>query len=328
MGAAQAGIFPCSANSLSKWFPSTQRGLPSGLLASFMSIGGAAGAFLTGQLLEHLGWRWIFLLYVVPGVIWAVGFYLWFRDRPEEHPSVGARELEIIRGLNADASAPPAELRAPIPWGAILSSWPMWCICGQQFFRAAGYMFFASWFATYLQEVRKLSPAEAGFLTSLPLCAVVLGSPTGGLLSDWLLARTGSRRISRQGLSIVSLLACTVLVLVAYPIENVRLAAVVISLGSLCASLAGPCAYSLTMDMGGKHVTTVFSMMNMAGNVGAFLFPVVVPSLVRGTGEWDVVFTVFAGIYLAAAFCWMPFNPGGTIFERDTGRPTVEGDHQ
>src|SRR5207244_2500719 len=79
------------------------------------------------------------------------------------------------------------------PWLALFSSPALWCICGQQFFRAAGYMFFTSWFATYLQETRGVTIARSGFLNMLPLVAVVVAGMFGGALSDWLLKRTGSR---------------------------------------------------------------------------------------------------------------------------------------
>ena len=42
----------------------------------------------------------------------------------------------------------------------------------------------------------------------------------------------------------------------------------------------------ITIDMGGRHVAPVFSTMNMAGNLGAMLFPLAVPWFVRGAG-WD-----------------------------------------
>ena len=72
--------------------------------------------------------------------------------------------------------------------------------------------------------------------------------------------------------------------------------------------------------MGGRHVTTVFSTMNMAGNLGAFVFPIVVPRLVH-LGGWDGVYFLFVGIYVAAALCWLLLNPNGTIFDR----PKAEG---
>ena len=82
MGAAEAGIFPCATGTLARWFPSTRRAMVSGILGSFMGIGGALGAALTGWLLDWMDWRWMFLLYAVPGVLWAAWFAYWFRNRP------------------------------------------------------------------------------------------------------------------------------------------------------------------------------------------------------------------------------------------------------
>jgi ACS family glucarate transporter-like MFS transporter len=319
-GAAQAGIFPCATASIARWFPVTQRAVASGFLASFMSVGGALGAFFTGLLLEPLGWRWLFALYAVPGLLWAAGFYAWFRDRPQDHPAVNSGELAQL-----GPAPPPGPHAEPTPWGALIRSPALWWICGQQFFRAAGYIFFASWFATFLRETRGVGDVEAGLFTSLPLWGVVLGSPVGGIVSDWLLARTGSRRVGRQGLAAASMFVSAALILLSYRVSEVWGAVLLISLGSFCSSMAGPCTYAITIDMGGRHVAPVFSVMNMAGNIGATVFPMVVPWFVRTTGSWDFMLLLFAGIHAAAAFCWLMLDPRGTIFD---SRPTETQRHR
>lgn len=313
MGAAEAGIFPCAASTLAAWFLSTRRAFVSGVLGSFMGIGGALGAALTGVLLGIIDWRWMFVLYSLLGLFWAGWFWFWFRDRPEEHAAVNAAELELIHDgapalAFASKSAP-----GPTPWGQIFSSVPMWWINAQQFFRGAGYVFYLSWFPTYLMETRNVTIDEVGWLTSLPHLAQVVGSVAGGVLADWILVQSGSRRLSRQGLPFVSLIVCSALVLASWFVGNAWLAVLVITLGAFCASLAGPCAYAVTMDMGGRHVGAVFSTMNMAGNVGAILFPMAIPRLVQATGSWDLALFVFAGLHLAAALCWLFVNPHETI---------------
>jgi ACS family glucarate transporter-like MFS transporter len=311
MGAAEAGIFPCAAATLAQWFPSTRRAFVSGVLGSFMGIGGALGAALTGVLLGLVDWRWMFVLYASLGLFWAAWFYFWFRERPADHPAVNGGELDLIHdGIPASGDASSAE---PTPWRQIFSSVPMWWINGQQFFRGAGYVFYISWFPTYLMETRHVTLDEAGWLTSLPHLAQVAGSLLGGVLADWALVRTGSRRLSRQGLPFVSLTVCTTLVLGSSFVGNAWLAVLVITVGAFCASLAGPCAYAATMDMGGRHTAAVFSTMNMAGNVGAILFPMAIPRLVAATGRWDLALFVFAGLHLAAAVCWLFVNPHATI---------------
>jgi cyanate permease len=96
-----------------------------------------------------------------------------------------------------------------------------------------------------------------------------------------------------------------------------------IAAGSFCSAFAGASAYTITIEMGGRHVAPVFGTMNMAGNVGAAVFPYLVPPLVDATGSWNLVLFLFAGLYVAAALCWVPLNPEGTVFEQSTaaGRP-------
>ena len=329
-GLTQAGIFPASANTVSKWFPPTGRAFACGSLASFMSLGGVLGAAITAALITHVSWRWILVLFSVPGMLWALGFYVWFRDRPEDHGRVSALELELIRSGESDEAKPETrpettEQREPTPWLGILSSPAMWWICAQQFFRAAGYIFFASWFPTYLQEVHGVSPTESGFLTALPLLAVMAGSLVGGAVSDRILARTGSRAWSRKGVAALSQAACAVLVFFAYLVHDPVLAVLVISAGTFCSAFGGPAAYTITMDMGGRHVATVFSVMNMSGNLGAMLLTLIVPWFEEATGSGNSVLLLFGSMYIGAAASWLLLNPAGTIFMQSlAGKETRE----
>ena len=68
--------------------------------------------------------------------------------------------------------------------------------------------------------------------------------------------------------------------------------------------------------MGGRHVATLFSTMNMFGNLGALAFPVVVGYLIKTTGNWDYVLFLFGALFLASAFCWWRLKPDGTVFDQ------------
>jgi nitrate/nitrite transporter NarK len=192
----------------------------------------------------------------------------------------------------------------------------MWCICGQQFFRAAGYMFFTSWFATYLQESRGVTIGKSGVLTMLPLLAVVVGSLAGGVVSDAVLRRTRSIRLARQAVAGCSLGLCAALTLSAYFFADALAVVLIISAGSFFAAVAGPCGYTITIDMGGEHVPMVNSVMNMCGNLGAMLLPIAVPWLLRATGSWNAVLLSFGALYVAAALCWWCLRAEGDVFEQ------------
>ncbi len=318
MGMLQAGVFPCVTLILAAWLPASRRAFASGLLNSCMLIGGAVSSQLTGVLLNYCGWREVFGLDVLPGVIWAVWFVFWFRNRPQDHRAVNPAELTIITAELTCSQ--PGTGKSPIQpsfrWWTLLLSAPMWLIGIQQFFRAGANRFFDMWLPTYLQEERGGSVLSAGLLTGLPSYAAIIGGMVGGWFSDSILQQTGSRRAGRQGVAIGSLLVATLCYLLAYPISDLWLAISVLSLGYFIGSFAAPCAYALTMDMGGKQLGVVFGAMNMAGNFGSWAFVWVVPRLVSWSGGWGLALAVFAGVHLLAAVCWMPLNPNGTIGDR------------
>ncbi len=331
-GVSQGGLFPICTGVVAKWFPKTGQAFATGALGSFMSVGGAVGAALTGWLVVEIGWRWMFVLYSLPGLLWAAWFWGWFREMPREHGAVNQAEAELISPGAGDMQSPSlasvtetsGDCKSPapaIPWLQLLTSPAMWCICGQQFFRAAGYMFFTSWFATYLQEARGVTIVKSGFLTMLPLLAVVVGSLAGGWVSDAVLKRTGSRRKARQGVAVVSLGLCAALTLSAYFFADPLAAVLIISAGSFFAAVAGPCGYTITIDMGGAHVPTVNSVMNMTGNFGAMLFPLAVPLLLGKEQNWNVVLVTFGVLYLGSALCWWLLKPEGSVFEQALVRP-------
>ena len=76
---------------------------------------------------------------------------------------------------------------------------------------------------------RKLRKKRAAVLSSYPQWAGVFGGVFGGALSDYVLRRTGRRRLARNGIAILSLAGATVVYLLAYLVADVTLAVLVLS---------------------------------------------------------------------------------------------------
>ncbi|MFN0128689.1 MAG: MFS transporter [Verrucomicrobiales bacterium] len=306
MGAAQAGAFPCAAKAIGRIFPETERARATGLLASGMSIGGAIAPILTAVFLESLSpaaetfsidrWRLLLAAYAIPGVVWTAAF------------------VAIITTRHLPSTDRATSLRAPVDWSKLLRSWPLALLCGQQFFRAAGMVFFLTWFPTFLQKTRDVSQLNSGLLTTIAGVGGVVGSLTGGFFSDWLLKRTGNARLSRQGIAVLGMGCCSLLIVSSYFVNDVNSSIALISLGAFCATFGGVSGYTVAIGFGGRHVATVFSTMNMFGNMGAALFPVTAGWLVASTGNWNLILFLFAAVMAIDALCWALLNPRGTLF--------------
>lgn len=304
MGAAQAGIFPCCTKAIGATFPKTEQAIASGGLACCMSLGGALAPAVTAQLLGPLSWQQIFALYAIPGVLWAVLFAL-VVPRPDAPKPVLAPEP-----VEEQPTAPP-----PVRWSKLVTDGQMLLLCFQQFLRAGAMVFFYTWFARFLQETKGLSGADAGALASWPPFAGAFGGLTGGLLSDWLLRRTRNARLARQGMTFVALTFCTCVAGAAYFVADPRIAVLLISAGAFCGMASGVSAYALAISYGGKRVATVFSTMNMCGNLGATLFPIAVGQIVKYTHDWNLVLLLFVALFGLSALCWAVLNPKGTLFD-------------
>src|SRR5262249_55476366 len=161
---------------------------------------------------------------------------------------------------------------------------------------ACGMAFFYTWFATFLQETRGVNLAEAGLVTGAVGLGAMAGGILGGLSSDLLLRRTRNPRLSRQGLAVLGLSLCRALVLLSPGLPSREVAAGALTFGALAAAFGGVSGYTVAIEFGGKRVATVFSIMNMCGNVGAALFPAAVGTLIDATGDWDLVLYLFAGL--------------------------------
>lgn len=318
MGIAQAGLFPCAVRTIARWFPDTEKAMPSGLLGAFMSVGAVIGSALTAWLLTY--WRWpdVFLILAIAGPVCAAWFYWWFRDHPAEHRSVNEAELAWIGGAtNSNTIQRPPD---STPWKALLTSPRLGLICGQQFFRAAGYIFYLSWFPTFLQRTRGVSSEAAGYWNSLPLVGVVVGSSLGGFLMDALLRRTGSKQLSRQAIGMMGGFGSAFFLLLAYPVRDALPTVALVTASALLAGMAGPAAYTVTIDLGGRHVATVFSTMNMAGNLGAFLTPILAERIAYW-GNWNDVLWLLFACYIGAGLCWCPLRVEQSLIA-DTPPPT------
>jgi len=304
IGAAQAGVFPNAARSISDWLPAHRRAISCGFMAACMSIGGAVASALTGHLAgDGMPWQTIVMLYATPGIFWSVTFGVFFRNHPTPDSS------DVPTSDNSNVATEPAQ----IDWSGLLTSRALWFVNGQQFFRAAGYIFFGTWFPKYLREVHGVSLADAGLLASLPLIAVVAGSSLGGILTDTLLKRTGSRTVARKYVAVVCLTTCGVLTISAMWAHSTTAAMTLITCGSFMAAVAGPCGYAQTIDLAGKDVPVVFGIMNMTGNFGAALCPVAVSLLTAALGSWELLLAFFCVIYLAAAVCWGLLDAEATV---------------
>ncbi|WP_298869359.1 MFS transporter [uncultured Gimesia sp.] len=321
LGLAQAGMVPCSAQVIKNWIPESQRGTASSLMGSFMSVGSVIATGLTAVMIEPFGWRVPLIMFSIFSVCWAILFFLYFRDRPANHPYTNSAEVELIG--QPEKSEPLPDEAGPEKKSSValemLANRSVWFFCLQSIFRAFGYAFFITWYPTYLQNSSGASIKEAGLLTMLTLMGVVLGTLTGGKLIDVIYKRTGNKYSSRSLLCVVSHLLCALCILLSAWLDP-ALAVYLIVVGTFLSGIGNPSSWVTSMDLGGARTSIVIATMNMAGVIGAYSSPIVVGKLFEYIKDmpvpnWNLVLFLFAGIYLLATLCWACIDPDQRLSE-------------
>lgn len=96
-GFFQAGAFPLLSRMMTDWMPTQERGKAQGLIWMATRLGGMIIPLGLGALIAWWG-SWEAPLWIVAtlGVVWAIAFWPWFRNTPQEMPHVNMEERALI----------------------------------------------------------------------------------------------------------------------------------------------------------------------------------------------------------------------------------------
>jgi len=318
-GIGEAGAFPGATRAMQLWYPRHERGFVQGITHSASRLGAAIAPPIVVLIMTTLGWRSVFYICGAVGFVWSVLWYFAYRNLPEDHALVNEAELKHIRGTDEKGNAKKAnvEKKPSVPWGTLLRSPNMWAIMCAYFTYVYCLWIFLSWLPSYLVEFRHFTLLKVGFLASLPLWAGVVGDTVGGLATDWLLAKTGNIKLARRAVAIVGMLGCAVFIVPAALAENAYTAVYCLTASMFFLECTIGPSWAVPMDMGGEHSGTVSGMMNMAGNIGGALSPIVFGVLVQ-FGSWQAPFIVAACLLVLGAAVWAFWlDPGTSVVEKN-----------
>jgi D-galactonate transporter len=317
-GVGEAGAFPGATRAMQLWYPPHERGFVQGITHSASRLGAAIAPPIVVLITTTLGWRSVFYICGAVGIVWSVWWYLAYRDLPEEHRLVNRAELEHIRGHDEKGNVNTASVqkKVSVPWATLLKSPNMWAIMCAYFTYVYCLWIFLSWLPSYLVEFRHFTLLKVGFLASLPLFAGVVGDTVGGLATDWLLAKTGNIQLARRAVAIVGMLGCAVFIVPAALVDNAYTAVYCLTAAMFFLECTIGPSWAVPMDVAGEHSGTVSGMMNMAGNIGGALSPIVFGVLVQ-FGSWQAPFIVAASLLVLGSAVWAFWlDPGTSVVEK------------
>ncbi|GLU31022.1 MFS transporter [Trinickia caryophylli] len=298
LGISESPCFPTNSRVVATWFPQRERAIATGTYTVGEYIGLACFSPLLFALMGAYGWRTLFFVVGVAGVLFGVVWWFLYRE-PREHPHANAAEIEYIEaggGLTRDDAA---QARGPsrFSWrtvGQLLKHRQLTGICLGQFAGNSTLVFFLTWFPTYLATERHMGWLKIGFFAILPFIAASVGVMFGGWLSDSLLRRGKSANVARKLPIIAGLLLASTIILANY----VKSDTVVIAIMSLAFFAQGMAAlgWTLVSDIAPEGLLGLTGgIFNFAANLAGIVTPLVIGFIVAATGSF-VGALVFIGI--------------------------------
>jgi MFS family permease len=282
LGVAEAIVIPAGMAYIRRNFEPHEQGLPTGIFASGAMIGPTLGAFLGAFLLDHLGWRPIFILTGLGSCVWLAPW--------------------LLIAPNAPAHASPAGvpgLRSPsdIPWKFLLRSPLTWGIALGVFFYQYNFYFCLAWLPAYLVMARGFSFLKMGMFTGLPLVVMAAVSIAGGRLSDRCTQRFGHPLLVRKAfVSGGMLLATSLLCLLVVKTTAAVLIALLVSFIGI--GFAATNYWALTqLVTPARIIGRVVGYQNTIGNIAGICAPLLTGLLVGGSMNFQSAI-LLAGVSL------------------------------
>lgn len=272
LGVGESIVTPASMRWIRYHFSEKERGLAVGVYMTGTKIGPALGAFLATQLTVAYGWRTMFLILGLGGLLWLIPWFLMAKDDDRQLEQAAAQKSGAASSVSFGRL-----MGSPVIWGTIIGTF-----C---------YMYFVyfcmTWMPAYLKEARKLSLTSSGLYTAFSFGGMSAVAVFGGWLADRMIAKGNDPVRVRKAFTIAGfLMASTQLIGAVSDSLNVALFFAVFSLSGLGLATANYWALTQTLIPGGA-IGKIVGIQNCAANLPGIVAPILTGWLVQKTGSFE-----------------------------------------
>ncbi|KRT71999.1 MAG: major facilitator transporter [Candidatus Rokubacteria bacterium CSP1-6] len=286
VGLGAAAVWVPSLRLITEWFRAEERGRVIGILSAGGALGGTSALLLIPLLADRWGWRWGYAATLVPVLLTLALFAL------------------FVRGGDGPSGAAPGggllALRRVLGTGVI---W--WFNVSVLLFYGA-YFSMVTWLPTFLVNALRVTPAQAGFVTSLLTAGTIVSWPLAGLITD----RIGRRKWVYLFSQLMSVAVSLVFALAGPHLSFAGAAGVALAAGVLFGGMITP--FVMVVELFPRELAgTASGIVNTFCFLGSLIIPVLLGRVVDVTGSFPAAFLAAAAVQ-ALAFVT-------ACFTRDTG---------
>ena len=307
VGFFEAPVMPANNRAISYWFPEDERGTAIGIYSSAQFLGLAFSTPILYGIHNSIGWRGLFVVTGVVGIIWSIIWYIFYSD-PDKSRFVGQDELKYIK---AGGAITDDDLKNVDKHKVKLNSQNIKQLFSRrligiyigQFAISGTFWFFLTWFPTYLTKAKHVNFLQSGFLSSIPYLAAFCGVILAGFISDQLIKKGRSASLARKAPVITGLLL-TLLILGANFVSSPALIILFMSIAFFGNGLA-TITWVFVTALAPKHLIGLAGgIFNGCGVLSSIVIPIVIGILVSN-GNFSSALVFIAAIALLGALSYI-----------------------
>lgn len=178
-GLGEGSYVPAQYKAIAVWFPKKERGRATSISNIGMSVGGALTSIIAATLIVAFGWRNVFYILLIPGLIIAALFWFVVKSSPAKNKKISAEEMAEIN--SDDVSLETAE---KVRIRDILKYPAVWQIYITYFMSAMVSFGVNSWLAVYVVDGLHGTIMQFGVAGMIASIGSVLGTFAGGFAAD------------------------------------------------------------------------------------------------------------------------------------------------
>ncbi len=277
---------------VNNWYSPSKRATAVGLANSGTPLGGAISGPIVGYIALHLGWRVSFVAIMVIGLIWAISWWFFAKEKPD-----------YIEETKIDEKADIAPVTT-FKLGYYLKN-PTVLFTAFAFF-AYNYIlfFFLTWFPSYLVDARNLSIENMSLITVIPWVLGFLGLAMSGIVSDFVYKHTVQKGVlfSRKVVLVVCLFLSAVCIGISGIVTTTAGAVTLVALSVLFLYLTGAIYWAIVQDVvDSNNVGSVGGFMHLLANTAGIIGPTITGYIIQTTGTYTAAFLLAGGLAVIAS---------------------------
>ena len=304
LGLAEAPCFPANSNVVAKWFPRSERGRAIGVYTAAEYVGLSFMSPVLFWILNRFGWRALFA---------RRGRYRRGR-RGGVRPAVSrpGRPSNREPGRTGATWPPAAEMwaRRRRPGStlgqirALFRHRQMWGLCIGQYAVYSTFVFFLTWFPTYLATERHMDWIRVGIFTALPYIAGFFGILFAGWWSDLMLARGATLNTARKLPVIAGLVGASTIAAANY-VESDWVVIAILSVAFFAQAMSSS-GWSVISEVAPRsQLGLVSGLFSASANLSGIVTPLVIGAILQATGSFYGALAFVGGVALVGAFSWI-----------------------